>query len=228
MQFVAQQKPTSSRALPSHLPDQLVEILVVDVSVHVSEIAAHREDEVLGAVQLVLRLNEVDEFFDLFFRFCFCVCREGKKFPNRVFGGEKKEKKEKSSLRLAFGCSPPLRRAGKGLTDLSGPRKSCDGRRITHPSIDIVVGTVFIVNDGLVVAEDVEAEARRGPVIVEENASEKISVICGGGRDKFPFKVSVTVSCRVMSHPSWRSTSKSSRPSSPSGDLSYLDNPDAR
>jgi hypothetical protein len=104
MQFAAQRKPTSSRALPSHLPDQLVEILVVDVSVHVSEIAAHREDEVLGAVQLVLRLNEVDEFFDLFFRFflfCFCVCREGKKFPNRVFGGEKKEKKEKSSLRLA-------------------------------------------------------------------------------------------------------------------------------
>lgn len=62
--------------------------------------------------------------------------------------------------------------------------------KITNPSIDIVVGTVFIVNDGLVVAEDVEAEARRGPVIVEEHAREKISVICVGV-DKFAFKVSV-------------------------------------
>jgi hypothetical protein len=99
MQFAAQRKPTSSRALPSHLPDQLVEILVVDVSVHVSEIAAHREDEVLGAVQLVLRLNEVDEFFDLFFRFFFvlflCVSR-GKKVSPIVCLGERRKRRRKS------------------------------------------------------------------------------------------------------------------------------------
>lgn len=47
----------------------------------------------------------------------------------------------------------------------------------THPSVDIIVGRMLIVNYRLVIAENVEAEAVRRPIIVEENASEQIGVI---------------------------------------------------
>lgn len=47
----------------------------------------------------------------------------------------------------------------------------------TYPSINIIFRTVFIVDNWLVIAQDVEAEAIWGAVVVEKNASEQIGVI---------------------------------------------------
>lgn len=50
------------RARPSvTLPDQLVQVFVINVSVHVGKIAAHCQDDVVRTVQLRLRLNISDK-----------------------------------------------------------------------------------------------------------------------------------------------------------------------
>lgn len=126
--FSSTAKPTSSRAFPSHLPYQLVQVLVVDMGVHVGEIAAHRKDEILGAVQLVLRLNEVDEFFDLFFLFCLFVrgCWRKSFFLSCILWGERERRKkgEKGEVKLETSlgaqCSPLSADSEKGLTVLGG------------------------------------------------------------------------------------------------------------
>lgn len=50
------------------LPYQLVQVFVINVSVHVSEVTAHCQDDVVRAVQRRLRLNVIYKFGHL------CVC----------------------------------------------------------------------------------------------------------------------------------------------------------
>jgi hypothetical protein len=51
------------------------------------------------------------------------------------------------------------------------------GASLTHPTVDIVVRTVFIVDYRLIVTKNVKTEAIGRAVVVEENAGEEIGVI---------------------------------------------------
>lgn len=51
-------------------------------------------------------------------------------------------------------------------------KKACANRKLAYPTVNIVVGAVFVVNYRLVIAENVKTETVRRTVIVEENAGE--------------------------------------------------------
>lgn len=122
------------------LPYQLVQVFVINVSVHVSKIAAHCQDDVVRTVHRRLRLDIIYKFGHL--RVC------------SIFVWFLWWKKSNFSVR--FGMH----------------------RWITHPSVYIVVGAVFVVNNRLIVAQNVEAETVRRSVVVEQNSGEQIRVIC--------------------------------------------------
>lgn len=104
-------------------PYQFVQILQVNVSVLISEVAAHSQDYVLGSVIFSLLVYEPEVF-----------------------------------IKLKFGM---LNGSGNFSTK-------------SYPFIDIVVRTMFAVNDWFISAKNVEAEAWRWLVLIIECSSEQI------------------------------------------------------